>query len=407
MIRITCIVMVVATLAGAAEPEIKELTALAESGDTEAMVTLGMRYRDGEGVERDRPAAVRWYRKAVDAGSKNACDHLGFMYMRSWGVRRDFAEARKLFEKAEKHSQALYNLGRIYGEGLGVEVDLEQAERLWNSSRIRGNRHAPLSLALMEWHRDADRNTALMWVHLLNAAQRGNAVARRWMGYIGTLEDENKKNHVIDPDAAIKLLHSIDKRFPINDPERATLRQWYKLRTRKPVPNRFVFIDLPHRTQGLNMCAPTAAALALSTDDKRVDPYEVKAKCTGSPRGTGTDWALLVAAIREYGRDAKIVTFPHTDAGFDKATAALRTELDAGRQALIDVIEPSRVSNSAHTVVAVGYDKDKGVWILHDPAEGPPGLWIVSDARLKIVWHSRWWTKTSTGYARPMITISR
>lgn len=389
--------MVAASLIGAAEPNLEKHTALAESGDTAAMVTLGMRYRDGEGVERDRAAAVRWYRKAVDAGSTNACDHLGFMYLRGWGVRRDFAEARRLFVKAGEHDQALYNLGRIYGEGLGVPVDRKKAAAYWDMAARKDNRHAPLHAALQEWHEAGELNRQVDRM-LARAIEMQSARAMRWSDYIDIRSGKRDEP---------RLAERAQRITPIDDPERTTLAHWTKLRKRKSQPGHFVFYDLPHRTQGLNMCAPTAAALALSTDEKRIDPYDVKAKCTGSPRGTGTDWALLVEAIRGFGRDAKIVTFPHNDAGFDEATAALRAELDAGRSALIDVIEPSRESDSAHTVVAVGYDRGAGRWILHDPAEGPPGLWIVSDARLKVVWHSRWWTKTSTGYARPMITISR
>lgn len=407
MLRIACIVLLAASFADATESEIAKLMQRAESGDTEAMVTLGVRYRDGEGVERDRKAAVGWYRNAVDAGSSDACDHLGFMYLRGWGVRRDFVEARKLFEKAGEHPQALYNLGRIYDEGLGVEIDKKRSAQYWEKSARLGNRHAPLSIGLREWHRSADPDMNIVGRNVTSAVDRDHPIAGRWVGYLATSERERSRDRASNTDATRDRLRAYDRQYPTGDPERTSLETWHVMRHRKQTPGRFVFYDLPHRTQGLNMCAPTAAAIAMSSDTERVDPYDIKAKCEGSPRGTGTDWALLVDAIRAHGRKAEIATFPRTDAGFAEAAAALRAELDAGRPALVDVIEPSRESDSAHTVVAVGYDKDAGRWILHDPAAGPPGLWVLSDERFKTVWHSRWWTKTSTGFARPMIRISR
>ena len=50
-------------------------------------------YRDGKGVKADAATALRWYRKAAEAGD-------GF---------------------------AMYSIGRAYTEGSGVEVDPKQA----------------------------------------------------------------------------------------------------------------------------------------------------------------------------------------------------------------------------------------------------------------------------------------
>jgi len=44
----------------------------AEQGYIKAQIELGWRYRDGEGVPKDKAKAIEWYSKAVDQGDSNA-----------------------------------------------------------------------------------------------------------------------------------------------------------------------------------------------------------------------------------------------------------------------------------------------------------------------------------------------
>src|SRR5262249_13978000 len=65
----------------------------AEAGDKNAMTNLGLMYADGRGVAKDEEEAVRWYRRAAEAGNAAAMHNLGFMYRNGRGVSRDMQNA--------------------------------------------------------------------------------------------------------------------------------------------------------------------------------------------------------------------------------------------------------------------------------------------------------------------------
>ena len=53
---------------------------LAEQGDAEAQISLGIMYDYGRGVPEDDTEAVKWYRKAAEQGVAKAQYNLGVMY---------------------------------------------------------------------------------------------------------------------------------------------------------------------------------------------------------------------------------------------------------------------------------------------------------------------------------------
>ena len=53
------------------------------------MFNLGVAYAHGEGVTKDVAEAVRWYRKAADAGDTKAMFNLGVLYRKGEGVAQD------------------------------------------------------------------------------------------------------------------------------------------------------------------------------------------------------------------------------------------------------------------------------------------------------------------------------
>jgi len=69
--------------------DISQLRVKADSGDPDAENDLGVRYRMGEGVEKDKEEAVRWYRKAAKHGSAAAMFNLGAAYYNGDGVGVD------------------------------------------------------------------------------------------------------------------------------------------------------------------------------------------------------------------------------------------------------------------------------------------------------------------------------
>jgi TPR repeat protein len=55
-------------------------------------------YEAGRGVPQDYAEAMRWYRKAADAGNSWGMYNIGALH--GWGVRQDYAEAMKWFRQA-------------------------------------------------------------------------------------------------------------------------------------------------------------------------------------------------------------------------------------------------------------------------------------------------------------------
>jgi hypothetical protein len=70
------------------------------------MLRLGMLYEAGRGVERDYAEARRWYEKAAGLGDWPAMMSLGRLYDRGLGVPKDAAQARAWYQKAESQKGA-------------------------------------------------------------------------------------------------------------------------------------------------------------------------------------------------------------------------------------------------------------------------------------------------------------
>ena len=102
----------------------RALTALAESGHSEAQFRLG--YRLAFGRNRPRPTkwelVVHWWGLAAASGFARAQFYLGMCYDHGHGVCQDLGQAMKWYRKAaiSGHETAQYNLARGYEKGEGV-----------------------------------------------------------------------------------------------------------------------------------------------------------------------------------------------------------------------------------------------------------------------------------------------
>ncbi len=79
---------------------IRELRPLAEQGDANAQLFLGIMYENGQGVPQDYAEAVKWYRKAAEQGQANAQYNLGIMYDKGESVPQDYIRAHMWFNLA-------------------------------------------------------------------------------------------------------------------------------------------------------------------------------------------------------------------------------------------------------------------------------------------------------------------
>ena len=57
-------------------------------------------YKDGHGVPKDLAEAIKWYRKAAEAGNDDAMRAIGWRYEHGEGLPQDYAEARKWMQRA-------------------------------------------------------------------------------------------------------------------------------------------------------------------------------------------------------------------------------------------------------------------------------------------------------------------
>ncbi len=110
------------------------LRPLADQGDAWAQNSLGVMYRNGQGVPKDDAQAVKWYRLAADQGDAWAQIMLGVMYRNGQGVPKDDAQAVKWYRLAadQGNASAQSLLGAMYASGQGVPKDYALAYMWWN-----------------------------------------------------------------------------------------------------------------------------------------------------------------------------------------------------------------------------------------------------------------------------------
>ncbi|MNJ21778.1 putative beta-lactamase HcpD precursor [compost metagenome] len=116
--------------------EITTLINKAEAGDATAQYNLGLKYRNGRGLEQNNELATMWYRKAADQGNPDAQTNLGWMYRNGLGVSQSDVEAAAWYEKAanQGHARAQTNLGWMYQNGLGVDKNYRTAVTLYREA---------------------------------------------------------------------------------------------------------------------------------------------------------------------------------------------------------------------------------------------------------------------------------
>lgn len=98
---------------------------------TGAEYELGVRYANGEGVEKDLAKAAECYEKAAKQGSREAMLALSHCYRDGLGVRKDQQEAVKWLIRASKQSlPAIKELAKRYYDGDGIGGSHEKSAEL-------------------------------------------------------------------------------------------------------------------------------------------------------------------------------------------------------------------------------------------------------------------------------------
>ena len=75
---------------------------LADRGHSKSQYHLGVLYRKGLGVKKDLDKAYMWFRRAAEKGHPMAQYNLGVMYEKGWGTTRNLQEAETWYRRAAK-----------------------------------------------------------------------------------------------------------------------------------------------------------------------------------------------------------------------------------------------------------------------------------------------------------------
>ena len=131
-------------LAGPPEERGAFLAVAAEAGLADAQALYGQLLLDGDGVERDQQAAVRWFDKAARQGHVMAMNMMGRCYDLGWGLPVDKIRAAQWFKAASDRGLewGIYNYATALALGAGVEEDKPAALALFRKAADMGNAKA-------------------------------------------------------------------------------------------------------------------------------------------------------------------------------------------------------------------------------------------------------------------------
>lgn len=125
---------------------------------SEAFAMVGDAYLDELGVEKNPVKARLWYRKGTDMGEMTAILKLADCYKCGIGGSVDYSKAMEQYlhlaertgrfwnRYADGIGTALYEIGNMYLNGLGVPVDLKKAVRYFKLAAKKGNTDAEKTL---------------------------------------------------------------------------------------------------------------------------------------------------------------------------------------------------------------------------------------------------------------------
>jgi len=130
---------------------LEKLKPLAEQGNAEAQVKIGLMYGYGRGVPKDNKKRVEWYRKAADQGNAKGQFNLGYMYEKGKGVQQDSNQTALWYTKAanQGYVKAQFKLGWMYDKGQGVKQDYDEAFKWYRKAAEQGHAGAQVNLGLM------------------------------------------------------------------------------------------------------------------------------------------------------------------------------------------------------------------------------------------------------------------
>jgi TPR repeat protein len=194
----------------------EEMQKAAEQGDTDAMYDLWLMHSTGSGVPQNNEEGLRWlekshsggnaratyvlgtyyaegskddsralalFEKAANMGVGDAMCELGTMYASGRGMRKNYGEACRWWEKAAaaECAKGARHLGEFY---LRVSRHLEKAKHWYEKAAELGDAEAMYALGLMHGGEESLRDSKVSFKWFEKAAHKGHPAA---MTYVGRL----------------------------------------------------------------------------------------------------------------------------------------------------------------------------------------------------------------------------
>ncbi|HDX4050349.1 TPA: SEL1-like repeat protein [Enterobacter soli] len=167
------------------------LTKAANQGSTQAKFNLGYMYKDGDGVPLNYSKAIEWFTLAADEGDMNSLVWIGILHQRGHGFTQDFSKAAECYSVAASKgdSYGQYNLGTLYRDGKGVPSDSHKALELFTLSAEQGNELALEALGeLYIAQRDYEKGKE----YLRRAGANGNQKALETLKKIEAVQEKHR-----------------------------------------------------------------------------------------------------------------------------------------------------------------------------------------------------------------------
>ena len=133
----------------------------------------------------DYAAALKEWQPLAEQGAPFAAYNLGIMYGKGLGVKQDYGEAAKWYRQAAEKGipEAEYNMGVLYANGAGVPKDYSEASKWFQKAAEKGDLNAANKLGdLYDAGEGSFKNYAEAAKWYRKGAEQGNAIAQFNLG---------------------------------------------------------------------------------------------------------------------------------------------------------------------------------------------------------------------------------
>jgi TPR repeat protein len=116
----------------------------AEAGNPWAELQIGYQYENGEGVPQNNSEAVKWYTRSAQHGNARGQKDLGQMYEAGQGISEDWVTAAAWYRKSadQNWQNGQYALARAYQFGIGVPQSRQTAIEWFRRAAANGDSEA-------------------------------------------------------------------------------------------------------------------------------------------------------------------------------------------------------------------------------------------------------------------------